>query len=114
MATQPSPAAIEGRVITRRPDRGLHVTSAPGGTIVSASAYTTRRQKQLILNAMPAHTIHRLHKTPFDLFWCAAISTSPFSLFSVHTILIMLLLLLLTLSVGLGSPTSACVVRNGM
>ena len=85
-ATQSLPAASQGNAITLRPDRGLHVTSARGGTIVSASAYATRRQKQLILRVMPACTIRRLHTTPFDLLFRAAISTLPFSIFSVHPI----------------------------
>ena len=67
MTTDPTPAAREGSAIIRRPDRGLHVTSAPCGTIVSASAYATRRQKQLILRAMLAHTFRRLHTTSFHL-----------------------------------------------
>ena len=37
MATQSTPAAKEGSVITRRPDRGLRATSARAGTIVSVS-----------------------------------------------------------------------------
>ena len=87
VATQPTPAAREGSAITQRPGRGLHVTSAPGGTIVSASAYATRRQKQLILRAMPAHTFRRPHTTPFHLLWLAAIPTSPFSLFSARPVI---------------------------
>lgn len=83
VATQSTPAAREGNAITRRPDRGLHVTSAPSGTIVSASAYATRRQKQLILRVMLAHTVHRLHTTPFDLlFSCCHLHIAIFHIFS--------------------------------
>ena len=67
MATQSTPAAREGSVITRRPDRGLRATSARAGTIVSVSEYAARRQKQLILRAMPAYTTRRLHTTCFRL-----------------------------------------------
>ncbi len=63
MATQSTPAAREGSVIIPRPDRGLHVTSARAGTIVSVSEYATRRQKQFILRAMPAYTTRRLFST---------------------------------------------------
>ena len=67
MATQSTPAAREGSVITRRPDRGLRAISARAGTIVSVSEYATRRKKQLILCAMPAYITRRLHTTCFRL-----------------------------------------------
>ena len=67
MSTQSTPAAREGSVIIPRPDRGLRVTSARTGTTVSVSEYATRRQKQLILRAMPAYTTRRLYTTCFRL-----------------------------------------------
>ena len=65
MATQSTSVAREGSVITRRPDCGLCATSAQAGTTVSVSEYATRRQKQLVLRAMPAYTTRRLHTTRF-------------------------------------------------
>ena len=65
MATRSIPAAREGSVITRRPDRGLHANSARAGTIVSVLEYATRRKKQFILRTMPAYTTRRLHTTCF-------------------------------------------------